>query len=201
MEDLENCWIPVKDYEDYYEINGCGIVRSKRKRNFGYIMEQRLDRGGYNTVRLAKPGKQSCTVYVHRLLSLAFFDNTNNEPCINHIDGNKLNNNLENLEWISYSGNMKHAFKTGLISYPFSKREIIDDRTSQVFYSLKDAAIYNFYEYSKFKNLMKVNSFNPTSLRYRDASPTRIKTIYKSDLNFTIFDWQCKAANLHFLVA
>lgn len=56
--------------------------------------------------------------YVHRLVAQAFIDNPSNLPCINHIDGNKENNNVSNLEWCSYSQNMQHAVKTGLCVKP-----------------------------------------------------------------------------------
>lgn len=51
---------------------------------------------------------------VHRLVALSFLENDNDYPCINHIDGNKLNNNVNNLEWCTYSHNSKEAYRIGL---------------------------------------------------------------------------------------
>ena len=51
---------------------------------------------------------------VHRVIAETFIPNPKNKPCVNHIDGNKLNNNIKNLEWVTYSENMQHAFKIGL---------------------------------------------------------------------------------------
>jgi hypothetical protein len=159
-------WKPVNGYEGLYEINESGTVRSLHKAKHGYIMSQRIDRGGYYTVRLAKPNMKSCTVYVHRLLGYAFIPNPDNKPIINHRDGNKLNNSLDNLEFVTHSENMKHAYRLGL-SNAFNCREIIDVFTGKIFASLKEAAEYNFIEYPTFKNYMTGSRPNPTSMRYR----------------------------------
>lgn len=54
------------------------------------------------------------TYYLHRLVAQAFIPNPQFKPCINHLDGNKLNNNVNNLEWVTYSENNKHAYDKGL---------------------------------------------------------------------------------------
>jgi len=64
---------------------------------------------GYLSVRL-----HSKTQSLHRLVALAFCENPEGKPCVNHIDGDKVNNCASNLEWCSYSENHKHAFDTGL---------------------------------------------------------------------------------------
>ena len=69
---------------------------------------------GYQKVLIYyKPGKRK-QVSIHRLVACAFIPNPNNLPQVNHIDGNKKNNNIDNLEWVTSSENVKHAFDTGL---------------------------------------------------------------------------------------
>ena len=91
----------VKEYGDVYSI------RSKK------FISKRLDRYGYLRVNLYE-GTKIHTVPVHRLVAKAFIPNPYNLPEVNHIDGNKLNNHVSNLEWVSSSQNQIHAFLLGL---------------------------------------------------------------------------------------
>ena len=68
---------------------------------------------GYLTVSLCKNGKKK-SFRVNRLVAIAFIDNPDNKPQVNHKDGNKENNTVDNLEWCTCSENQIHAFKTGL---------------------------------------------------------------------------------------
>lgn len=72
---------------------------------------------GYFYVR-TKSGNYS----LHRLVASAFIENKLNKPCVNHIDGNKLNNHSSNLEWVTHKENSAHAKKNGLVTY-FKKNE------------------------------------------------------------------------------
>ncbi len=94
-------------------------------------------------------------------------ENPNNKCCINHIDGNKLNNSLNNLEWVTTSENMKHAYKLGLVvSLPGRCKKIIDKCSGAVFESIKNAADYYLIPYSTCKNYLNGNRPNPTCLQY-----------------------------------
>ena len=108
MEDLESeQWRAVKGYSEY-EVSNLGRVVSCR----GELTPARLPKG-YLMVNLCKNGKQK-PHYIHRLVAQAFIPNPENKPTVNHIDGDKNNNRVSNLEWATYLENNLHAVKNHL---------------------------------------------------------------------------------------
>ena len=120
---MKEIWKPIAGYEGYYEVSNLGRVksvdryacRSDGKKVFcrGRIMKLGKNRGNYTQLALCKDGVMK-THPVHRLVAKTFIPNPNNLPAINHIDGNKDNNSVSNLEWCDTKHNNIHAFKTGL---------------------------------------------------------------------------------------
>ena len=98
---MEEIWAPVKGFEGLYEVSSLGRVKNCR---FNKIKKARI-RAKYYSVTLFKEGKLK-SVTVHRIMAEAFLDNK--KECVNHIDGNRLNNNLNNLEWVSHRENSVH---------------------------------------------------------------------------------------------
>ncbi len=94
----------IPDYDGMYYIREDGCIF----RSDGYEMKGNVNSYGYRVVSLTKDGKKK-DHKVHRLLAIAFIPNPNNYECVNHIDGNKLNNSLYNLEWCSKGYNNRHA--------------------------------------------------------------------------------------------
>ena len=76
-------------------------------------LSQRLIGAGYLAVNIKSKGKQK-TLYVHRLVAEAFISKTKDTGEVNHIDGDKQNNNVSNLEWTTHSKNLQHAYELGL---------------------------------------------------------------------------------------
>ena len=116
-------WKDIIGFEDTYRISDSGEVWSKDRLCVDSMGRKRLRKGqkinpdiapnGYYRVTLAKNGKKK-QAYLHRLLAKHFIPNPQNLPQINHKDGNKLNCDLDNLEWVMVQDNVMHAYQHGL---------------------------------------------------------------------------------------
>jgi hypothetical protein len=113
----------IKGYEGLYAVLTNGEIYSYSKyRHKGKILKQHKSDNGYLTVGLTKDKKRK-TFLVHRLIASAYIPNPDNKPQVNHIDGNKQNNNIENLEWCSSSENQIHAIRKGLQKFTTKHKE------------------------------------------------------------------------------
>ena len=115
-------WKDIKGYEGLYQISNLGRVKSLPRN--GTIKDERiikysLDKYGYPQVVLNNK-KHKC-FRVHRLVAEAFIPNPQNKSTVNHIDGNKTNNKLNNLEWNTIKENNDHALRTGLQKFKGNK--------------------------------------------------------------------------------
>lgn len=119
---MEEVWEDVKGYEGLYKVSNTGQIKALYRRiDKGkchrewkeHLLKFSIDNCGYFRTSLAKNGVNR-TVKVHRVVAEAFIPNPSNLPQVNHKDGNKQNNCVENLEWVTQSENLKHAFSTGL---------------------------------------------------------------------------------------
>ena len=125
---------PIKGYGEY-QIDTNGVVYRKDGKIKSYV----ICKLGYKDVSLMDKNHKMRTFRVHRLVAIQFIPNPNNYPVVNHIDGNPLNNNVENLEWCSYQYNSQHAvwvLKRG------NTKEIIgrDKRTGEIIYRFESLA-------------------------------------------------------------
>ena len=113
----------IPGYEGKYLVSENGEVYSVRRQGTdGRTLSKRFNSNGYVCVDLLR-GKSKKRALVHRLVGEAFIPRPEGMNYINHIDGNKTNNHVSNLEWCTRSGNMKHAFSTGLSKVPCLSNE------------------------------------------------------------------------------
>lgn len=104
-------WKQIKDFPNY-EISNTGKIRNQNKKELKPFNQN----NGYVQVQLYKDSFNK-RFLVHRLVAKAFIPNNENKKYVNHIDGNKHNNCITNLEWVTNSENILHARRTGLNPY------------------------------------------------------------------------------------
>jgi hypothetical protein len=117
-------WRPVVGFEGYYEVSNLGVVRSVTRRisregrqgdltKQGQILQGFVTPKGYVRLQLVRDGQvKNCMI--HRLVAEAFLPNPENKPEVNHKDGNKQRNVVDNLEWMTSGENLQHAYDEGL---------------------------------------------------------------------------------------
>lgn len=139
-----------------YQVSNLGQVRSvdryvtdslgRTRKYSGKLLKPSKDENGYLLIGVCDSGHTK-RVFVHRLVAETFLENSDNKPTVNHIDGNKTNNSVSNLEWATYKENRDHAVRTGLLdedkvrkhAQSFSRPVRCID-TGHVFSSISDAA-------------------------------------------------------------
>lgn len=132
----------IKGYDDCYKVSNLGNVVSYKK-NEPKIMSKIPDKDGYHRANIRNNGKM-VTVKVHRLMMFAFKGDLYFPGAqVNHIDGDKTNNNLSNLEWVTPKRNSIHAFEIGLRKKgvsPANTKIVLDTQTGIFYNSICDAA-------------------------------------------------------------
>ena len=162
---MKELWKPIINFENYL-VSNKGRVKNK---NSHKILKLKINKYGYETVCLFKNGFRKYP-QVHRLVAIAYLkekDISKNQ--VNHIDGNKLNNNLENLEWVTGSENQKHSYQNGLQKKKFGG----ENQYAKSIYQIDDD-----------NNILKKwNSIIEASLFYKPSKTklnTAIGNIWKS---------------------
>ena len=163
-----NNWIELKE-NDKYEINECGIVRNKKTKRPLKYWKTTI---GYYTVCLFRNGNQK-TYYIHRLIANNFIKNPNNYNEVNHIDGNKQNNSINNLEWCTHKHNMQEAHDNGLVKETYGKDNPISKKVKQTIIKTGETIIWDSMMDAKRKMGYSTGSIS-------DACQGNLKTAYKS---------------------
>jgi hypothetical protein len=169
MANVNEKWQTIEGYENLYAVSNLGNVKSlKKKINLSLIDDR------YLIVNFSK-GNVKKKQLVHRLVAEAFIPNPENKPCINHKDGNKHNNRVENLEWCNQSENVLHGYRTGLrdmktVGTGFlgkathNSKPVLDPYTGVFYRSITEAAKYNNTSFSYLFNQLMGFSAKVTRL-------------------------------------
>lgn len=151
---MEEIWKDIEGYEGLYQVSNLGRIKRCSRKNMDskarqrtfkeLILKENIDKSGYCYVNLYKNEKKAYKI--HRLVAQTFIPNIQKKPQVNHKDGNKKNNTVKNLEWVTREENIQHAYKNNLIrSLKIPKEELLDLYFNKK-YTLK--AIGNIYGYS-----------------------------------------------------
>ena len=155
---MTEIWANIPSYDDY-QISNLGRVKSYKK-GYPVILKGHIENTGYLSVSL-----NNKKYNIHRLVADVFIHKISGKNIVNHIDGNKLNNYVENLEWCTLEENIRHAYKTGLMDNAITKMkkrkiraklvgQFEKEKLLKIFLGSKEAEIYCK------KNGIKVNSRN-----------------------------------------
>jgi hypothetical protein len=164
--------IDIKNFSNGYLIYSDGRIYSEKTKRF---IKQQVCNSGYYQVVL-RVNNKSVGYFIHRLVAKHFIENIENKPVVNHKDGNKLNNCVDNLEWVTYSENSKHAYDNGLSSKPptMKGRKSKDHNRSLVYsYHNKNNEIIGIY-YGLNEAYEKTN-VKPTTIYYCSKNETRLR--------------------------
>lgn len=131
-------WLPIKNYEGLYEVSETGLIKALartvevKNQKPRKLKERILKPSSHKTLKylqvsLWKDGKGK-SFYLHKLVAETFIDNPLDKPEVNHLDGDRLNNRVSNLEWTTRVENAEHAVNTGLRTYSnrLSEHEFLD---------------------------------------------------------------------------
>lgn len=159
-------WKYITGYNKKYLLNKIGVLVSLKGNGSHKVLESRIDRAGYETVRLFKNGKTN-TKFIHRLIAENFLPNEQNKACVNHKNGQKTNNWYQNLEWVSHAENTQHAYDSMLIKN--KGRAVVDKCTNKIFDNYKEAAKFYGINPNTLRGYLNGQINNKTCLEYLNS--------------------------------
>lgn len=153
----------IKDYEKYIISNKGDIYIKETMQKMGTY----LSNNGYLRIGLTKDNKKT-NFLVHRLVAISYLKNIDNKIQVNHINGIKTDNRLDNLEWATREENMQHAYKNGLMKgfYDCAYKIVLDTSNGVFYESVKEASYLLKMNYSTLRSMLQGHRKNKTNLIY-----------------------------------
>ena len=153
----QEIWKDIPIYVGRYQASNLGRIKNVKT---SHIMKQQVDIDGYFIVSLE--GLKKRTYKVHRLVAMTFIPNPLNKSQINHIDGNKKNNIISNLEWVTPKENIKHAYKIGI--YNSEQHSKAQDKLKKPVLKIKNGNVV--YKYESLSQAAKMNNVKKQSILF-----------------------------------
>lgn len=133
---MNEIWKDIKGYEGIYQISDLGRVLNVKR---GTLRKPSQDKDGYLQLSLSKNGKREY-LKVHRLVAQAFINNPSELPFVNHLDENKKNNSVSNLEWCTQEYNNTYGSRAEKLLRKICKVDLHSDRIIKTYLSISSAA-------------------------------------------------------------
>lgn len=167
--------IKIKGFEHYYitkdgkVYNSINSKKRKLKQNEYKELKSHIIKSGYNVVVLHNAGvMKPKAYYVHRLIAQAYIPNPENKPEVNHKDGNKQNNHLSNLEWVTKKQNVNHAYSNGLMKSVTKYHNVVTNK------KLLNKGLNHYKKYYNVTELKKIWSIKSNLLISRILSENNL---------------------------
>ena len=179
--------LEIRDFPDYYVSNEGDIYSRKyhpiRNKNNNLIkIKPQIRKDGYSIIHLRKEEK-TFAMYVHRLVAEMFIPNPENKMCINHIDGNRHNNSVSNLEWCSYSENSLHSYRQLGRKAPWKEKKGKDFPLSKIVLQIKDGTVVA--EFYGIRDAARKTGFSSSSISQCCQGSTKYSHVHG-------FQWKYK---------
>ena len=165
---MNEIWKDIKGFENLYQVSNFGRVKSlpRKGQRRELVLKPTPDTKGYERVKLTKDSK-GYTKKVHRLVAETFIPNPKNKPTVDHIDGNKRNNNVSNLRWFTYKEQVNDNILTKNKMAEENCKKVTCITTGESFNSVKEAKeFYNINHDHRPLNEIKITLPDGTKIKY-----------------------------------
>lgn len=190
--DNKEIWLPCVGYENKYMVSNLGRVKrlaytyyyNNKTVHFNEKIKKQCEsakransKQGYLCTRLLDENGKSDSKMVHVLVAKAFIPNPNNLPTVNHIDGNKHNNRVDNLEWTSYSQNNQHAYDNQLKTDNQIIIQVKNGIIVNIFISINNASLNTIYSPQQIYKLLNTGKPDDTGCIWYRYKPNEFSII------------------------